>query len=182
MVILDATGGGTPTQGGALGGNAVLISYKTLANDGRIQTQVEDKAWQAYFSGTLLNERSGSLSVASGTLTMPSPSTSGYGGANAFAVTNDGTLDRLGRRLIRDGGRDRRERLVRERRHDQKQRLARRRGAGRADDLDGGGLGAGTAGDIRDGCLARRRLRGRRSSCSTTRAARSRARSPLPRR
>jgi hypothetical protein len=92
MVILDATGGGTPTQGGALGGNAVLISYKTLANDGRIQTQVEDKAWQAYFSGTLLNERSGSLSVASGTLTMPSPSTSGYGGANTFAVTNDGTL------------------------------------------------------------------------------------------
>lgn len=92
MVILDATGGGTPTQGGARGGSAVLISYKTLANDGRIQTQVEDKAWQAFFSGTLLNERTGSLSVASGALTMPSPSTSGYGGANAFAVTNDGTL------------------------------------------------------------------------------------------
>jgi hypothetical protein len=92
VVILDATSGGTPTAGGKAGGDAVLISDKSLANAGRIQTQVEDKAWQAYFSGTLVNERSGSISVGSGVFTMPSPSTSGYGAWNAFAVTNDGTL------------------------------------------------------------------------------------------
>ncbi len=91
-LLLDATAGGTPTQGGAVGGDAVLISYKALTNAGHIQTQVEDKSWQVYFSGTLVNSHSGSLTVASGSFSLPSPSTSGFGGANVFAVTNAGSL------------------------------------------------------------------------------------------
>jgi len=89
-IVLDATGGGTRTQGGALGGIAVLISGKVLTNLGRIVTRVEDKAWQTYFSGQLLNEHSGTVTVSTGTLSLPSPSTSGFGSANGFAITNEG--------------------------------------------------------------------------------------------
>ncbi len=104
-VVLDATAGGTQTPGQKPGGDAVLISIKTLTNAGRIQTQVEDKSWQAYFSGVLVNERSGSITVASGGLTLPSPSTSGYGAWNTFAVTNDGSFTvAAGAAVNMDGG------------------------------------------------------------------------------
>ncbi len=91
-VILDATGGGTPTPGNPLGGSAFLIDNMTLTNSGRIETNVEDPSWRDYFSGTLVNARSGSITVSSGEFMMPSPSTSGYGAANSFAVANDGSM------------------------------------------------------------------------------------------
>jgi len=89
-IVLDASGGGARPQGGTPGGIAVLIANQPLTNLGRIVTRVDDKAWQTYFSGQLVNERSGTVTVSTGTLSMPSPSTSGFGGANAFAITNAG--------------------------------------------------------------------------------------------
>ena len=71
---------------------AVLIASKALTNYGRVETRVEDTAWQAFFSGNLTNEPAGSISVNSGGLSMPSPSTSGFGAAYSFSVINDGSL------------------------------------------------------------------------------------------
>lgn len=104
-LILDATGGGTPTPGQAVGGSAVLIDSKALTNSGRIETKVDDKSWRDYFSGTVVNEPSASITVSSGELMMPSPSTSGYGSAYAFAVTNNGSMTiGTGASLYLEGG------------------------------------------------------------------------------
>jgi hypothetical protein len=74
-LVLDATGGGTPTPGGPVGGSAT-IANGTITNYGRFATQVEDPSWATYLRSNLAiqprdavnNLPSGSFEVASGTL------------------------------------------------------------------------------------------------------------------
>jgi hypothetical protein len=91
-LILDATGGGvSPGPGNQAGGNAILDTYG-LTNAGKIVTQSEDSAWQAYFEGELTDQSSASLDVNSGKLTMPSPNGGGIAPSYAYSVTNDGSV------------------------------------------------------------------------------------------
>jgi hypothetical protein len=91
-LILDATSGGvSPGPGNQAGGNAILDTYG-LTNAGKIVTQSEDSAWQAYFEGELTDQSSASLDVNSGKLTMPSPNGGGIAPSYAYSVINDGSV------------------------------------------------------------------------------------------
>jgi hypothetical protein len=83
---LDATAGGTPTPGGAAGGNSELDAG-TLTNSGTLSALADDNAWgDLVHVAEITNTPTGAISVGSGTLTVTE------GNPFSWTATNAGSL------------------------------------------------------------------------------------------